>query len=466
MNDKARILIVDDSEAIHGDFRNILDRKERNASLASLDDFERAMGGDVVTAPTLPVYDLAFMFQGEDAIRAVSDARQQGRPFSLAFVDIRMPPGIDGIETIVGMWQRQPELEIVLCSAYSDYSWEDISARLTPGDRLVVLRKPFDPIEVRQLAACLAEKWQRGRMLDERLRDLQAQVEREVEARLKDHARHEDEQRRSRRLGALGQLAAGLAHEINTPTQFATSNLEYLADVVGMLGEALEEQRVCLAGVARGELTISEACVRADKLNIAEALSEAPKAIADAKMGLSRIARIVQSVRSHAHLRDRECLVPMDANDQVRAALELARNEYKHDADAVIELAEVPRVPGDPGDLSLAILNLIINAAHAMRDRRATDGKRGVLTVKTRVVADVVEISVGDTGTGIPEHVRERIFEPFFTTKPVGQGTGQGLSIARATIVERHHGTLRFETQAGVGTTFTIGLPIPAETVS
>jgi two-component system NtrC family sensor kinase len=460
MSEPSRILVVDDNESIHHDFRQILDRSSRDASLTSLDELERALGGEPTPTPAASItYGLSFVSQGEDAIHAVSQACAAGRAFGVAFVDIRMPPGIDGIETIERLWQIQPDLEIVLCSAYSDYSWDEIAGRLCPGDRLVVLRKPFDPIEVRQLAACLSEKWSRGRKLNLRLRDLEAQIQSEVEARLHDRARHEEEQRRSQRLQALGVLAAGLAHEINTPAQFANSNLEYLSEVVPMLGAALLAQRACLAGIARGELDIATACTRADRIVFVDLLTDAPKAIADALTGISRISRIVQSVRSHAHLRDREGLVAVDVNEQVRSALELARNEYKHDADAVVELGEVPKVLGDPGDLCLAILNLLINASHAIREARVVTGVRGTLTVSTRADHERVEIRVADTGGGIPAEIHERVFEPFFTTKPIGQGTGQGLSIVRTTIVERHRGSLRFETEAGRGTVFVIGLP-------
>lgn len=462
-SEQLRIIIVDDNTAIHHDFQQILDRRSRAARAASLDELERELGGAPGAPAVATTYDLQFVHQGEDAVRTVAEARSSDRPFACAFVDIRMPPGIDGIETIARLWQCQPELEVVLCSAYSDYSWEDIVRRLNPGDRLVVLRKPFDPMEVRQLAACLSEKWLRGRMLDDRLRNLEARVQIEVEARLRERMRHEDEQRRSRRLEALGQLAAGIAHEINTPTQFASANLEYLAEIVPVLGETLTAQRECLAGIARGELTVDEACARAERLDFAEALVEAPRAIADARTGIARITRVVQSVRSHAHLRDRECLVAVDVNEQVNAALELARNEYKHDADAVVELGDVPRVLGDPGDLCLAILNLVINAAHAIHDKRKTDGARGLLTVTTRHANEQVEIAIADTGSGIPCELRERVFEPFFTTKPVGQGTGQGLSIARTTIVERHRGSLRFDSEPGKGTVFVIGLPVIGE---
>jgi signal transduction histidine kinase len=118
---------------------------------------------------------------------------------------------------------------------------------------------------------------------------------------------------------------------------------------------------------------------------------------------------------------------------------------------------------GDAGDLCLAILNLISNAAHAIHDKRSAGGPRGVLTVSTRAVDGQVEIAIRDTGGGIPREIRDRVFEPFFTTKPLGRGTGQGLSIARATIVERHRGTLRFETEVGKGTVFVIALPAAGE---
>jgi len=463
MNDVSRIMIVDDNEAIHHDFKRILDRRQPVST--SLDDLERNLGGaPVAPAPVVSTnYELKFSYQGEEAARAIKEGRVDGRPYAVAFVDIRMPPGIDGIETIARMWESQPELEIVLCSAYSDYSWDDIANRLHPGDRLVVLRKPFDPIEVRQLAACLTEKWQRGRALDDRLRNLEATVHAEVEARMRERQRHEEEQRRSRRLEALGRLAAGLAHEINTPTQFATSNLEYLTACITPIADALDTQRKLLGRVAAREVSADEACRSADELNWAETLAEIPRAIEDARTGLARISRIVQSVRSHAHLRDRECLVSVNVNEQVKAALELARNEYKYDADVVAELGDVPRVLGDPGDLSLAILNLVVNAAHAIREVRQPGAPRGTITVTTRGIRDRVEIAIADTGGGIPADVKDRVFEPFFTTKPMGQGTGQGLSIARATVVERHHGSLDFETEVGKGTVFTIGLPVAAE---
>jgi signal transduction histidine kinase len=457
-----RILIVDDNQAIHHDFGRILGGGGGRAMRqASLDELERELTGAPAApqVPLLPAFELCFVHQGADAVRAAADARRADRPFACAFVDIRMPPGIDGIETVAQIWRCQPELEVVLCSAYSDYGWEDLARRLDPGDRLLMLRKPFDPMEVRQLATCLSEKWRRGRQLAERLRSFEA----EVEARVVERTRREEAHRWSRRAGALGQLAADIAHEITTPALFARSSLEYLAGVLPLLAEVITVQRTCLAAIASGELTAAQALTRSGGLVVSDALTEAPKALADARSGLARISQVAQRLCSQADLQGPDCLVEVDVNAQVRSALDLVRDEYQPHADAVVELAAVPLVMGDPGDLCLAIVNLIVNAAHAIHDQHLSGGGRGTLTVTTRRANTQVEIVIGDTGSGISPAIRDRVFEPFFTTKPLGQGTGQGLSIAHATIVERHRGSLRFETEPGLGTTFVIGLPAICE---
>jgi signal transduction histidine kinase len=259
-----------------------------------------------------------------------------------------------------------------------------------------------------------------------------------------------------RRLEALGRLAAGLAHEINTPTQFAASNLECLGDLCSGVAESLAAQRAIIGKLAAGEIRGPDACAAADALGYAELVEEIPRAISDSRTGLARISRIVQSVRSHAHLRDRECLAPIDINDQIKAALELARNEYKYDADVVTDFGPVPLVLGDPGDLCLAILNLVVNASHAIRDARAGHGPRGTIRLATRAERDRVEITIADSGTGIPPEVRDRVFEPFFTTKH--RGTGLGLPTAKR-IVEAHGGELTLANASSGGTVARLRLP-------
>lgn len=410
----------------------LLVEPDERAQLLYRDGF-RALG---------PGFEVHATTRGSDAVRELTQARSSGRPFGVAVIGVSSS-GAE-LELVSQLWQTQPELEVVLCGKGG---WTDLLPQLgAPGtDRLVVMTRPFEAIELRQLVAFLAEKWQRGRALDDRLRDIDAAVHAEVQVRLRERAHDELSSRRSHRLEALGRLAAGLAHEINTPAQYVSSSLEFLAESLPLIQEAVA------------------ASPRAADPAVVEIMTELPRSLGDAREGIERIARIVKTVRSHSHLRDREGVAPLDVNPQVEAALELARSEYKHVADAVVRLGDVPRVLGDPGDLMLAIMNLVLNAAHAIRDHQAaSEGagrRRGTITVSTRALEHHVEITVADTGGGIPEDIRDRVFEPFFTTKPIGQGTGQGLSIARATIVERHHGQLSFESELGRGTVFTILLP-------
>jgi signal transduction histidine kinase len=433
-----RILVVDDQEAVLSDFARLLEPAPL-PSAAALDELERAMGG-TPGAPDadLPGYEVAYLRQGDDAVRAVAAAAAE-RPFAVAFVDVQMPPGIDGIEAVARMWAVQPDLEVVLCTAYADYSWQAILARLTAHDQLVILRKPFDPIEVRQLAACLAEKWRRGRKLAQRVTAL--------EARVAEAARVEIELQRAQKFEALGRLAAGIAHEINTPTQYIQASLEFVSDAVARLGAAIVGMRAQLDALGGRP---------PDAAQLDELTEELPRALADAGDGVRRVTAIVRSVRDYAHPSKQH--EPVDVNRQIRAVAEIARNEYKHDAELVLALGELPMVLGNAGELGSVLLNLLVNAAQAVRAARG-QGPRGRISITSWATHSHVVIEVTDTGTGIAAEHRDRVFEPFFTTKPVGQGTGQGLAIARTTIVEGHHGTLTFESEVGRGTTFRICLP-------
>jgi len=434
-----RILLVDDNETLLADYKRILDPTGRDAD-DDLDALEQLARGGVVAAkaPARQRYDLHAVNQGAAAIAAADAARSSGRPFSVVFLDVRMPPGIDGVETAARLWRAHPDLEIVLCSAHNDYGWDDLSRALGPTDHLLVLRKPFDAIEVRQLAASLSEKWQRGRRLAQQIIDLDAAIHAEVEARLAERTRHESELRRRDRLEVLGRLAAGLAHEISTPTQTAAASLEVIGEIAAEL--------IAATGDRARELV----AVRDDLI----------PAAADARLAIDRITALVKRMRAQVRQAPDQAFKASDLNEEIRAAMTLAHNEYKHHAELVLDLAAIPPVECDPADVSQAVLNLVINASHAIREVRGNRGALGRIAIATKAIGDFVEISVADTGGGIkPEH-RDRIFEPFFTTKPVDQGTGQGLAIVHACVVDRHHGNLTFDTEVGRGTTFRIQLPI------
>jgi anti-anti-sigma regulatory factor len=154
-----RILIVDDNEDIHHDFRRILEPGTNTSELAALDEMEASLFGAAPAAPQLPTFELTSAYQGAEALAKVRKSLEDGAPYALAFIDVRMPPGWDGVETLTRLWKEDPHLLAVICSAYSDYSWESLSARLGQTDRILILKKPFDPGEVRQMACALIEKW-------------------------------------------------------------------------------------------------------------------------------------------------------------------------------------------------------------------------------------------------------------------------------------------------------------------
>jgi EAL domain-containing protein (putative c-di-GMP-specific phosphodiesterase class I)/DNA-binding response OmpR family regulator len=166
-----RVLVIDDNTAIHHDFRKIL--CPSRLSEAALDQVESVLFGQSEAAPAQASFELDFALQGEQGVEMVRQARAAGRPYAVAFVDVRMPPGIDGIETTARIWQLDPEIQIVICTAYSDHSWEQILKKLGRSDRLVVLKKPFDNIEVQQLADTLTQKWQSARSMQRQLQTLQ-----------------------------------------------------------------------------------------------------------------------------------------------------------------------------------------------------------------------------------------------------------------------------------------------------
>jgi signal transduction histidine kinase len=435
-----RILLVDDNEVLLADYRRILESPARDLDDA-LDRLEQLAGGTGAGGgrPVQPRYELTTVNQGTAALAAADRADALGRPYSVVFLDVRMPPGIDGVETAARLWRDHPDLEIVLCSAHNDYGWDDLARTLGQTDHLLVLRKPFDAIEVRQLAASLSEKWFRGRRLADHIQQLDAAIQAEVEARLADRARHEAELRRRERLAVLGRLAAGLVHEISAPAQLASASLEVITEVAAGL-----------SALAAGDRTLDLTALSDDLAPVLD----------HAHLAIGRIHALVKRIRAQVRHEPDQALRPSDLHHEIRAAATLAQPEYKYHAELVLDLGALPPVECDAADVSQAVLNLIINAAHAIAEVRGGQGPLGRIEVSTRTSGDFVDITVTDTGCGIqPEH-RDRVFEPFFTTKPIDQGTGQGLAIVHACIVERHRGSLTFDTEVGRGTTFRIRLPI------
>jgi PAS domain S-box-containing protein len=283
-----------------------------------------------------------------------------------------------------------------------------------------------------------------------------------------DKSRLEMELRHAQKLESVGRLAAGIAHEINTPIQFVGDNVNFLATSF--------EQLIALCHCYRNVFEhIAGHCPSAEDLEDIRAAEEVadfeyiranvPTSIASTIDGVGRVARIVQSMKAFAHP-DRGERSSANLNLALQNTLTVATNELKYVATVETDFGDIPVVPCFASDLNQVFLNLLVNAAHAIGDVVGKGGPRGVIRVRTYLEGTVVVVAISDTGTGIPEEVRGRIFDPFFTTKEVGRGTGQGLALARSVVVERHGGSLSFETEMGKGTTFFIRIPFDFDDVA
>ena len=287
--------------------------------------------------------------------------------------------------------------------------------------------------------------------------DLQRAYER-LQTEVANRERLELELGLARKLEAVGQLSAGVAHEINTP-------LQYVGDSVHFLGQAFQRltsyvQRVDALTPAQSSGSWSEFVAAHDaarkEVRLAFVMAETPRALLASKEGIEHVSKIVQALKAFSH-RGSEEKGASDINAAIQNTLVMAHHEYKNSATVVTQLGELPDVQCVLSQLNQVLLNLIVNAAHAITD--AARG-HGTITVVSRVVEQLAEVSISDDGCGIPDEVRHKIFEPFFTTKEVGRGTGQGLALARQIVVDGHGGTLSFESNVGKGTTFTLRLPI------
>ena len=262
-----------------------------------------------------------------------------------------------------------------------------------------------------------------------------------------EHKAAEKRMAASERLESIGRLAAGVTHEINTPIQFLKDTLSFLTDGMQEMAQYIDQLRATHPAPPESEGDYDE--LRA----------EIPPALDRMREGLARIAEIVRSMKEFSHT-DRREMSPVDLNRAIKSTLVIARSEYRYFADVETVLAPLPPVVCHGGAISQVVLNLLVNAAHAIGDVVKDTGARGKITVSTRIEGDRVVIAIEDTGGGIPDSVGARIFEPFFTTKEIGRGTGQGLSIAHNAVVKDHGGSLDFETQPGKGTTFFVRLPL------
>lgn len=438
-----RILVIDDNPSIHDDFRKIL---VSDGAGEALEDAEAAFFGEANDTGSQLEVELDTAHQGQEGLEKVVAAATENRPYALAFVDMRMPPGWDGLTTIEQLWKAEPDLQIVICTAYSDDSWSDICQRLGHTDQLLILKKPFDNTEVCQLALALTEKWNltkqaqlkqddlqqlvnvRTEVLTEVVDRLESEIEEKV--RVQEELRGKDEQlRRSQKLQSIGTLAGGVAHEFNNLLQAIGGYTHYAMEDLGSADQRYQDlEQVLIATKRASELTRQ-------------------------LLGFSRRQTLKRSVVS--------------PNDVISDLQKLIIPVLPENIEVEIKLAEQPAsIYADAGELQQVLLNLCVNARDAM-----PDGGRLLLRTEDIVLDDqtcdqitnlppgsYVMFTVTDTGGGMTAEVRDQIFDPFFTTKEVGKGTGLGLAMVYG-IIKQHKGAIHVDSEPDQGTTFRVYLP-------
>jgi len=272
----------------------------------------------------------------------------------------------------------------------------------------------------------------------------------------------EVELHQAQKLESVGRLAAGIAHEINTPIQFVGDSVHFAKDAMTDLARLIEAYQAALRAITEGAPAAEAGAQLArieDEIDLPYLQENVPKSLDRVLDGVGRVATIVHAMKDFAHPDQKE-MVPVDLNQAILNTLTIARNEYKYVAEVVTELTDLPQVTCHPGEVNQVILNVVVNAAHAIGEIVKDSDRRGLIRVSTRSEGDDVLVTISDTGGGIPEAIRDRVFDPFFTTKDVGRGTGQGLAIARSVVRDKHGGELTFDSEPGKGTTFLIRLPI------
>jgi len=271
------------------------------------------------------------------------------------------------------------------------------------------------------------------------------------------------------KMQSIGRLAAGIAHEINTPVQYVSYNEGFLRgafdDVLALVRRYRELLEEACGVIARTDAPLAASVAeRADaaesEADLKYLAEEAPKTVENSLKGLGQVARIVSAMREFSHPGQSD-ETAFDVNSALSNTVLISRNEWKRLAEVKLELAEdLPLIYGHPQDLNQVFLNLIVNAAQAIEEKNGFEGGFGEIRIRSGMRDGKIEVCVSDTGPGVPEDIRSRIFEPFFTTKPVGKGTGQGLAIAHALVVERYGGEILLEDRSGGGSIFTVLLPV------
>lgn len=394
-------------------------------------------------------YETLLAYSGIQALEIVETDRPDA-----VLLDIMMPR-MNGIEVLRKFKESEKlrEIPVILVSARSEDN--DVIEGLEAGAHDYIT-KPFkNAILAARLRSAIRVKESHDKIL---------QINEQLQEEIAKRKRKEQELVQAQKLEAIGQLAAGIAHEINTPSQYIGDNIRFLQEAFGDINNVLEVAGQLVEAAKNNELTdvtvarMEEVFREADVDYLVE---ETPKAIMQSLEGVEKVARIVHAMKEFSHPGG-EQKQAINLNHAIENTLMVSRNEWKYVADLETDFApDLPMVFCHPSEFNQVILNLVVNAAQAIGELgNAKSKEKGTITIRTQHDGDWVEIYVQDTGVGIPKEIQSHVFDHFFTTKEVGKGTGQGLTIAHSIIVEKHGGTITFESEVGKGTTFLVRLPL------
>ena len=426
---RPRILLVDDNPEIHEDFKKILlsTRRRKDSETKALER-ELFGTGAIESETSLPAYEIDDAFQGEEAILMVDRAEEQGHPYSLAFMDVRMPPGIDGIVTTERLWQKHPYLEVVICTAYSDYSWDQMLARLGINDHLLFIKKPFDGVSIKQIALALATKWELGRRDRDHMEKLEAEVDRrtaELRAMMQDLSVLKDNAEAATR--AKSEFLSNMSHEIRTP----------LNAMIGF-SELLKESR----------------------------LTEQQRDYADTiSTSGEYLLSLINDILDIAKIESRMIILEemdFDLEYLIRSVLKILHQgiQVKNiDLNLVYSSAAPRQLKGDPTRIRQIFVNLVGNAI-----KFTEQGEVSVMVsadTSSTDLAPAVAVAVRDTGIGIPKKKLKEIFEAFTqvdssVTRKYG-GSGLGLTITKS-LVAMMGGEINVQSEPGKGSSFSFVL--------
>jgi two-component system, NtrC family, sensor kinase len=496
-----RILVVDDNPAIHSDIRKILcpRRTEDN----SVSDLEGILFDEAPKTQDSLTFELFSAHQGQEALDLVRRSLQEGNPYALAFMDVRMPPGWDGIETISRIWEIDPSIQMVVCTAYSDYSWEEMRSRLGQPESLVVLKKPFDNVEVQQLAHALTRKWQLNVQAESATSQLEGVIDymRSLLAMEQRRAAMPLPKSGDIRYAGSTDSAATAAPECHRPTSpdpgtppeklhggAEHDGKQPLSDVLLHLKGTLEstfrqlretemqlvqaEKMASLGRLSAGIMheinnPLNYAVTAVDlSSRYADAMREDARPeylenLKDIKSGLVRISHIVRDLREFTSPQFMAA-DPIDVHHSLGVALRILQVEMPEELSVENRIPAGFSVRAVSGRLTQVFLNLLHNSIDALREKTFPPGAKPLIRIEGSVEDGIQTIRVWDNGPGIPVHDRERIFDPFFTTKEAGRGTGLGLSICYRLLRDVGAG-IRVRSELGDFTEFILAFPSDPE---